>query len=171
MNKINLLLVIFICLNWISGISQESKMQVKNKTLPSAIVYDLSGQKVDISSYGENNQPTIFTFWATWCVPCKKELSNMADMYDDWKESFDVEIVAISVDDARNSAKVKSYANAQDWEFDVLLDKNAGLKRALNFHAVPYLVLVDKDGTIIYTHTGYIAGDEYVLEEIMEEKL
>ena len=169
MKKLNLsILLITLCL---IAFAQDQKVQVKQKTLPSAIVQDMSGKKIDIATYGTNDKPTIFTFWATWCVPCKKELNNFADMYEDWQDEFNVEIVAVSVDDSRNYGKVKTYANSQDWGFDVLIDTNSDLKRALNFQAVPYPILVDKEGKIVYAHTGYVEGDEYELEEVMAEKL
>jgi len=60
---------------------------------------------------------------------------------------------------------VKTYANGQGWDFEVLLDPNQDLKRALNFQTIPYTILVDKNGNIVYRHTGYIEGDEYLLEE------
>ena len=162
-----LLLVATYCISF----AQDQKVSVKYKTLPSAIVQDMSGKKIDIATYGKNERPTIFTFWATWCVPCKKELNNFADLYEDWQDEFNVEIVAVSVDDSRNYGKVKTYANTQDWGFDVLIDTNSDLKRALNFQAVPYLILVDEEGRIVYAHTGYVEGDEYELEEVMTEKL
>ncbi|MCS6818459.1 MAG: TlpA family protein disulfide reductase, partial [Chitinophagales bacterium] len=51
------------------------------------------------------------------------------------------------------------------WEFDVLLDPNQDLKRELNIQTIPFTLLLDKKGKIVYTHTGYIEGDELVLEE------
>lgn len=166
-------LLFLLAANFLIGNSfaQNSKVQIKEKELPQVTIQDMYGKKVDVSEYGKNEQPTIFVFWATWCAPCKKELANMADLYDDWKDEFDVEIVAVSIDDARNASKVKSYVNGKAWDFEMLLDMNSDLKRALNFQTVPYLILVNKEGKIVYSHAGYVAGDEYVLEEVMEEKL
>ena len=73
--------------------------------------------------------------------------------------------MAISIDDSRNMAKVKTYINGQGWDFEVLLDSNSDLKRALNFQTVPFTLLIDQDGNIVYRHTGYVEGDEYILEE------
>lgn len=142
-----------------------SNAQTKGQKLPGIEIKDLSGNSVDISKYSENKKITVISFWATWCVPCKKELNNIAELYEEWTEEYDVELVAISIDDSRNMAKVKTYINGQGWEFEVLLDANSDLKRALNFQTVPYTLLVDQDGNIVYRHTGYVEGDEYILEE------
>jgi len=162
--------ILFLMIGSVSAQSDaaDKKLQVKNKPLPKAMIQDMSGKKVDISKYGDDDKMTVFTFWATWCSPCKKELSNFADLYEDWQSDYNVEIVAVSIDDIRSKAKVKTYAAGQAWDFDVLLDQNSDLKRALNFQTIPYLI-VEKDCKIIYAHSGYVEGDEYELEEVFEE--
>ena len=137
----------------------------QNDKLPSIELYDVDGKKINLSSFSENGKVTVLNFWATWCTPCKKELNNIADLYEDWQADYDVEVVAISIDDARNKAKVKTYVNGQAWEYTVLLDPNGDLKRLLNFQTVPFTVIVDKDGNIVDKHSGYIEGDEYELED------
>lgn len=136
-----------------------------NQELPDVTITDLDGQKTDIREFGKNNKITVISFWATWCKPCKKELNNFASLYPEWKEKYDVEIVAVSTDDSRNRSNVVTYVNGQAWDFKVLLDSNQKLKRALNFQAIPYTVMLNKEGKIVYTHKGYVSGDEYVLED------
>lgn len=137
----------------------------QNKKLPDISIPNIKGEQVKISDFGKNGKLTVISFWATWCVPCKKELNNISEVYDDWKKQYNVEVVAISTDDARDAAKVKSYINGQSWDFTVLLDQNQDLKRALNFQTIPFTLLIDKSGNIVYSHSGYVEGDEIVLEE------
>jgi thiol-disulfide isomerase/thioredoxin len=136
--------------------------------LPSVDLMNIEGQKVDVSQYGDNGKITIINFWATWCTPCKKELNTIADLYPDWQEDYNAELIAISIDDARNKAKVKTYVNGQGWDYDVLLDQNQVLKQRLNFQTIPFTVIIDQDGNIVEKHTGYVDGDEYILEEELE---
>ena len=133
--------------------------------LPSVILQDMNGQKVDIANIAGNGKITVLNFWATWCTPCKKELNNIALLYEDWQKDYNVEIVAISIDDARNQAKVKPYVDGQGWDYTVLIDVNGALKQKLNFQQVPYTVVVDQQGKIVSRHAGYVDGDEYLLEE------
>ena len=135
--------------------------------LPSVVLSNMNGEKLNVNSYGLNGKISIISFWATWCAPCKKELTNLAELYDEWKEKYDLEIIAVSTDDQRTAAKVKPYVDGQAWEFDVLLDVNEDLKRALNFQTVPYTLVVDQQGNIVFEHSGYVEGDEYELEKVV----
>ncbi len=139
------------------------------KTLPSVILTDINGKSVNVADYGKSGKITVFSFWATWCVPCKKELTNMADLYEEWKKKFNVQVVAVSIDDSRNSTKVKPMVEGQRWEYEVLLDVNQDLKRQMNIQSVPFTVVVDANGKIVYTHSGYVDGDEFILEEELEK--
>jgi cytochrome c biogenesis protein CcmG/thiol:disulfide interchange protein DsbE len=139
------------------------------KTLPSVTLSDINGKQVNVASYGKSGKLTVISFWATWCVPCKKELTNIADLYDEWKKKYNVQIVAISIDDSRNSTKVKPIVDGQRWEYEVLLDVNQDLKRQMNIQSVPFILIVDAHGKIVYTHSGYVDGDEYVLEEELQK--
>ncbi|MCW5907098.1 MAG: TlpA family protein disulfide reductase [Chitinophagales bacterium] len=168
--KISFILLLFPAL---LTYAQDEKKGIEKvlgeKTLPSLVLSDMNGNKVNVADYAKSGHPTVFSFWATWCVPCKKELSNLAEMYEDWKEKYHVEIVAVSIDDSRSTTKVKPYVEGQHWDYKVLLDVNQDLKRSLNIQTVPFTILADASGKIVYTHSGYVEGDEYVLEEELQK--
>ena len=133
--------------------------------LPNATLKDINGKTVELNKIVKPGELTVISFWATWCAPCKKELDNMMDLYDDWKKNYKVHIIAVSVDDARTSAKVKSTVNAKGWDYTVLLDSNEELKRALNINSVPFTIVVNQKGEIVYQHANYKDGDEEALGE------
>lgn len=135
------------------------------QTMPEVILKDLNGNNKNAADYSKTGKITIISFWATWCTPCKKELSNIHEIYDEWQEKYGLELVAVTVDNSRNVPKVKPYVSGQGWEYDVLLDVNSDLARALNVLAPPQTFLLDQNGNIVYSHLGYTEGDEFVLEE------
>jgi len=136
------------------------------QTMPEIILKDVNGKNVNTADYSKNGKITIISFWATWCTPCKKELTNINDnMLDEWKAKYDVVMVAVCTDDSKNLLKVKPFVDGQSWGFDCLLDVNKDLQHSLNALLIPFTVLLDKNGKIVYTHTGYNEGDEFLLEE------
>ena len=52
-------------------------------------------------------------------------------------------MVAISIDDSRSMSKVGPYINASDWEYDIFLDPNGELKRAMGVSTVPHTFLLN----------------------------
>ncbi len=158
--------ILGVVLFWIGSFSWAV---AQNNTLPDVNIKNIDGDAVNIADFGKSGKVTVLNFWATWCTPCKKELNNIAELYPDWQEEYDVEILAVSIDDSRNTAKVKTYVNGQSWDYTVLLDQNQDLQRALNFQSIPYTIMLNKEGKIVYRHNGYVEGDEYELEEKIKE--
>jgi thiol-disulfide isomerase/thioredoxin len=138
-------------------------------SLPVVDLKTLDGQIVNTADIGNDGKPIIINFWSTWCSPCKRELNNINDVYEDWVEETGVKLIAISIDDARQVYKVGPYVEGVDWEFDVLLDTNGDFKRAMNVNNVPFTFLLDGDGRIVYRHNNYAEGDEDELFEKIQE--
>lgn len=128
--------------------------------LPSVQVQTMAGKKVDTKTLSNGGKPIIVNFWATWCAPCKRELATIAEVYETWQEETGVKLIAVSIDDARSMARVAPYVNGQGWDYEVLLDPNGDLKRALNVNNVPHTFLLNGDGEIVYQHNNYEPGDE-----------
>jgi peroxiredoxin len=136
-----------------------------SQTLPSTTLKDIEGNAINTTDLIQAEGPTVFCFWATWCSPCKRELNNYAELYEDWVDETGVKIVAVSIDDMRSMNRVAPYVNSVGWEYDILLDPNREFARALNVNNVPHTFVVDENGTVVWSHNNYADGDEYELYE------
>ncbi len=138
-----------------------SSVIAQNRSLPNTSVKDMStNKKVDFNTVFEKDKVTLVNFWATWCVPCKKEIKNVRKKMDEWKQEADFNYMTVSVDEARAESLVRSYAKSQGWDFPYFIDVNSDLMRSLNFRTVPFTIIVDKNGKVVYTHQGYEEGSE-----------
>ena len=135
------------------------------KAVPEVEVQDLEGKQVTLTDYVGNDQLTVLSFWATWCKPCKDELDAISEVYTEWQKKYDVQLVAVSIDDARTQRRVIPMVEQKEWPYTILADPNSNAKRALNFRVIPQTFLVNEEGKIIYSHTGYTPGAEFELEE------
>jgi cytochrome c biogenesis protein CcmG, thiol:disulfide interchange protein DsbE len=136
------------------------------RKLPNVELKKLDGSKINIQGIKNDGKPMVINFWATWCAPCKRELNTIAEVYDQWKEETGVKIIAVSIDDVRNESRVKPYVDGVSWDYEVLLDVNQDLKRAMNVNNVPHTFLIDGEGNIVWQHNNYAPGDE---EELLVE--
>ena len=141
--------------------------QIKN--LPNVDVQKIDGSSFNFKNIDNNGDPIVISFWATWCKPCTKELNNIAEVYEDWQDETNVKLVAVSIDDRRSQSKVAPYVNSSGWEYEIYIDPNSDLKRAMGVSTVPHTFLLDKNKQIIWQHRGYVEGDEYELfDEILK---
>jgi peroxiredoxin len=132
------------------------------KTMPAFSIKCVDGEKMTFDDFASRYELMAFVFWATDCGPCKEELvevNKVAGKYDGFG------VVAVSTDTARTSSQVKPYVRGQGFEFDILLDVDGKLVKALGVPGNPYALLVNADGEILWEHSGYRKGDEVKMEE------
>ena len=137
--------------------------------LPKVTLKDLLGKVIDTDTLSNGGKPFIIDFFATWCKPCNRELDAIAEVYEEWQEETGMKIFAVSIDQAQNIHKVKPLVDNHGWEYDVLLDPNSDFKRALGIQMIPYVLIVDGQGNIVYKHNGYTDGaEEELIEKVRE---
>jgi thiol-disulfide isomerase/thioredoxin len=137
--------------------------------LPSVELKDLNGKVINTAELNNEGKPFIVSFWALWCKPCMRELSAIAEVYDDWQEETGVKLVAISIDDARSSSRVGPTVMGKGWDYEVLLDANGDFKRAMNVNMIPHTFLVNGQGEIVWQHTSFSEGSELELIELVKK--
>ncbi|MDR0971849.1 MAG: TlpA family protein disulfide reductase [Bacteroidales bacterium] len=142
--------------------SQDEKQNAK---LPSVVVKTLDQKQINSNEFSNDGKPFVVCFWATWCKPCLAELSAMAELYSSLQEETGIKIYAVSIDDARTVSKVKPLINSRDWEFEVILDENSELRRAMGVNNPPHTFIIGSNGEILWQHVGYAVGDEEAMIE------
>jgi len=150
------------------GLTGYTMAQDEAKKMPSVQIKSMDGSNFNTSSLNNEGKPMIINFWATWCLPCKKELNAINEVYPDWVDETGVKIVAISIDNSRTRSNIMPYVNFKGWEYEIYNDQNSEFFQALGGVTPPLTFLLDGDGNIVYTHNGYAPGDE---EELYEKLL
>ena len=125
-------------------------VELVGKTAPPLRLKTLDGKEFDLGSL--RGKPVLVDFWATWCAPCRESMPHLAKLYDEFKEKG-LALVSVSKDDypadaARFVAKYKySWLNVADPEGES--DGDWGES------AIPRLVLIGKDSTVLFESLGF----------------
>lgn len=151
------ILFLFLCIGLLSAAAQEG-----------VTLRSIDGKRYDVGELTREGHVTVLSFFATWCKPCLRELNAISDVYDDWRDETEVLFVAVSIDTAQDSEKVRPLVNGNAWDFLVLLDPEGELKRLLQVQTVPHTVVFDKAGKVVDTHAGYTDGDENRLYSLIK---
>jgi len=138
------------------------------QNIPSITLKNLNGKSINVQKLSKSKNVKVLAFWATWCVPCINELDAISEVYEDWQDETNMELIAISTDDSRTKKRIRPLVNGKDWEYEILLDDNQDLKRALNISVLPHLLVI-KNGKIVYRKTSYTPGSEDELYEIIQK--
>ncbi len=151
-----LLLTLLLCL-WLPVMSADLAVglpvpEVEAKLLDSSKIFKLSAN---------HGKVTIINFWATWCAPCKDEMPTIQAYYDKHKAQG-LEILAVSMDEARDLGEVRKFA--QKFTFPVALKSEANFKGLGRIWRMPSTFVVDRDGNL--RKNGHVGDPEVTLEQL-----
>lgn len=143
---------------------------IMSAQVPSVLVENSKGALFNTESLLDEGTPMVISFWSTTCKPCIRELDAIYEALPDWLEEADFRVVAVSVDDSRQLARAKSFAEGRGWgqDFLLLFDKNQDFMRAMNVPVVPHVFVIDGKGRIVFSHNSYVQGGEAELFEAVK---
>jgi cytochrome c biogenesis protein CcmG/thiol:disulfide interchange protein DsbE len=118
----------------------------------------IDGKEITLSELYSKG-PTLVTFWALWCIPCREEMKHLRDIYRAYHDSG-FSILSINQDSPKSVSKVRAYVASQRMEFPVVLDPNSQYLQKFNGQSIPFALLYDRRGNVAYRQIGYLPGDE-----------
>lgn len=126
---------------------QKLKRLAVGQPAPEIVAYTPTNQTVRLSDY--RGKYTLVDFWASWCLPCRKENPHLVNMYNTYKDKgFD--ILGVSLDNNPGSwmraidEDELTWTNISDlkaWTSDLIID--------YRIKAIPSSVIVDPEGKIL----------------------
>jgi thiol-disulfide isomerase/thioredoxin len=159
------LLLILVVLTAIPSFAQQSEKTYPK--IPSVTVKTIDGRDFNTANIENEGKPVILSFWALWCTPCMRELTSIAEVYEDWVDETGVKLIAISIDDARSTSRVLPTVQGRNWEYEILLDANSDFRRAMNVNQIPHNFLINGNGEIVWQHTSFSEGSQHQLIELV----
>lgn len=134
------------------GCSSHSQTVAADFTLPS-----LSGQPIALSDF--NEQPVVINFWASWCGPCRFEMPELAQKYDDFRAAGLV-VLGVNVTSQDSIEGAAQFVEDFDIPFPILLDEAGEVEALYNASSTPTTIFVNADGIITNRHFGPMTDEQ-----------
>jgi thiol-disulfide isomerase/thioredoxin len=115
---------------------------------------DLSGSQQSLGTL--KGRVVILNFWATYCVPCKAEMPDLAAIQNEYA-ALGVQVIGASTDEIDDRSKVLQFVKENKINFPIWT--GAGTADMLRFglgSALPGTVVVGKDGRIARVISGVV---------------
>ena len=165
MKRFGLILILIIgLLNTNELLCQENQV---GRKAPDFSLENIDGGTISLKQLVAKG-PVLLSFWATWCKPCQDELIEYQKIYTQFKGS-NYTMLGIAIDNEKTMSKVKPFIKTKKYTFPVALDPNSDVARKYFIQDVPFSILIDKNGKIVYSHRGFAKGDEIKLKQKIEE--
>jgi thiol-disulfide isomerase/thioredoxin len=120
----------------------------------------LSNKGEPVTNADFAGKTTLINFWATWCVPCRKEMPMLMELHTEYAPRG-FQVVGIALDEVQ---PVNRFIEEISISYPILVGEADVMATSAAFGNItgvlPYSVLVDKDGIIRWQHAGDVDRDE-----------
>jgi len=158
------LLVVFVLILLLSGTIASAASP------PDFKLKDVDGNWFTLSEH-LGKEVIYVSFWATWCVPCRRELPHLQEMSEEFADDGFL-VIGVNTDPAKAKSKIKPYVRRHRVTFLTVLDPdNTVLDKYNPTRELPYGVLIDREGNVHEIFAGYRTGDEVRLRKAVESLL
>jgi thiol-disulfide isomerase/thioredoxin len=112
---------------------------------PELRLKDLAGKTVSLTDY--RGKPVLIDFWATWCLPCRREMPLFEKLHREG-------VVVLTVDADESAAVVTEYMKTEKFTFPVLLAEGTDAVKRWGVVAFPTTVVMDSEGRVAAAEVG-----------------
>lgn len=138
--------------------------------LPEFSLPDLSGQNRSIDEWRDTIR--VINFWATWCPSCREEMPDLVSLQQQLAAQG-VQMIGIALEDKE---PVEEYVDLINLNYPILIAGDQGMALAGQLgnrsEAIPFTVVVDRQGMIRYRHLGKVSKQELreTIETILDSR-
>ena len=158
-NKKILLLLYLVILPWNTfAFEYLDKIDDKIK-FPTLELLDNNEKPLILKFNQDSNKGFIINFWATWCIPCKKELPDLSSLKSKIKK-YNIDVLTISIDKKNIKDQLEFLSNNGASNLNHFFDKEMKIFKTLKLRGIPTTIIVDKNGYIISKHEGILKWAE-----------
>ena len=142
---------------------------VIDSTAPTFYLRTLGNKSFFLSKELKKQKPIVLSFFATWCVPCRKEMPKLDSLSQVFKDVsfYLINVSGVEGKNKEEPEKVKKMLYDLKVDIPVLMDMYAKTAKLYEALILPTTVIINPNGEVIYKHTGYEKGDELEISKVL----
>ncbi len=167
MNKISGLVVpVSVVFLLVIGVNAACALE-DHPAAPNFTLKDLRGNEISLSDY--EGKVLFLNFWATWCGPCRAEIPDFIEVYDEYKDQG-LEILGVSVDTV-SPDKVLQFVKMNEMNYPVVMYTRDLINDYRPGRAIPATIIIDKMGRMRHKQIGPMSKEMVIdiFKEISKE--
>jgi thiol-disulfide isomerase/thioredoxin len=126
-----------------------SREEFVGKPAPGLSLSTIDGKTLNLQEF--QGKIVLLEFWASWCIPCKRQMPTIAALYHKLRDQG---LVLLGVNEDETAGQALDYLKQQpDYDCTSIYDHRL-LQDTLKLHVIPALILIDKQGVIIEYQIG-----------------
>ncbi|WP_153733467.1 peroxiredoxin family protein [Sporosarcina obsidiansis] len=139
----------------------------KGDLAPDFELTTLTGETVKLSDY--RGKKVMLNFWASWCPPCRTEMPHMETYYNEYKDSSNMEILAVNMTKTEKNKEDSAKAFVEEYQltFPILLDTKSEVMKTYGVKVYPTTYILNTEGVI--TDKVMFALDDKMLKQLIDE--
>ncbi len=131
--------------------------EVNANLAPDFTVYDLEGNAHTLSEY--RGKPVVLNFWASWCGPCKSEMPDFQEKYNEFGEEIQFLMVNLTDGSQETVESAQGFVDGQGYTFPVYFDTDYSGAMAYAVNAVPATYFIDEAGNLVAYGKSALTGE------------
>lgn len=141
-------------------VGKDSKLAKRYKAKAEAVKNTVQGKKAPDTTFSAPDgtqhklsdyfgKLTYIDVWATWCVPCCKEIPHLEKLVEHYKGNDNIQFISISVDSDHAAWLAKLQKDKPAWkQFNLNREENRAFSKSWNIGGIPRFIIIDKNGNI-----------------------
>lgn len=151
-------------------VSEENSGESLEIVAPDFELVDQYGVTHRLSDY--KGKTVFLNFWATWCGPCKSEMPDIQELYEEYSKGDEVVILGVAAPNLgkeKNIEGIATFLEENGYTYPVLMDETGEQFSVYGVSAFPTTYMIRPDGNI----EGYVQGaiSKDIMMNIIEQTM
>ena len=158
MKKLTALVLVLLLLLAFAGCGDNQNDDATKSLAPDLFVYDESGSQMRLSQL--KGKPVVLNFWASWCEPCKAEMSGFQEAYEKYGDQIHFMMVNMTDGEQETMETARGYIDDQGYTFPVYYDSSSLAAIFYGIQSIPATFFIDAEGYMVTYANTMISAEQ-----------